>query len=116
MKNLFKVITFSLVMLFGITNVSAQKLSQNQDRPEVVAKSKVAQLSKTLDLTGDQERSVFRALVAQEVNYRKHINGKSLSDATVAANKKKYDDALKASMKKHLTATQFKKWLDMQQM
>jgi len=111
MKNVITVIAFTLVMLFGIDGAVAQGLSENADRPEVIAKTKTANLSETLQLNGDQQRSVFRALVANEVSYKKHINGKNLSDAKVSADKKKFDDALMSSMKKTLTADQFEKWM-----
>ncbi len=110
MKNVITVIAFALVMLFGIDNAVAQGLTQDADRPEVIAKTKTADLSEKLQLNGDQQRSVFRALVANEVSYGKHINGKNLSDAKVSADKKKFDDVLMTSMKKTLTADQFEKW------
>ena len=110
MKNLITVIAFILVMLFSIDGAVAQSLTQDADRPEVIAKTKTADLSEKLQLNGDQQRSVFRALVANEVSYRKNINGKNLSDAKVSADKKKFDDALITSMKKTLTADQFEKW------
>ncbi len=110
MKNLFKIIAFSFVMVLGVNNVEAQTLTQDTDRPEVVAKQKTAELSETLNLSGDQQRSVFRAMVANEVNYRKHINGKDLSNAKVAADKVKFDDVLETSMKRILSKAQYKKW------
>jgi hypothetical protein len=114
MKNLLTVIAFAFVMVLGVQNTSAQNLTQDQDRPEVVAKTQTAELTETLGLTGDQSRSVFRALVANEVNYRKHVQGKDLSNPTVAADKKKFDDVLKTTMQKTLTEAQYKKWLAMQ--
>jgi hypothetical protein len=110
MKNIIKVIAFSFVMLLGSNTMVAQNLTQDADRPEVIAKTKTADLNKVLVLDGDQQRAVFRALVANEVNYRKHINGKNINDAKVAADKKKFDDALTAAMKQTLTAEQFAKW------
>ena len=110
MKNVITVIALALVMLLGVNTTVAQGLTQNADRPEVIAKNKTADLNETLVLNGDQQRAVFRALVANEVNYRKHVKGKNLSDAKVSADKKKFDDVLMASMKKTLTAEQFTKW------
>ena len=104
---------FSIVMMFGTPNSIAQSLTINSDRPEVIAKTKTANLSEKLKLSGDQKRTVFRALVAKEVNYKKHIDGKDISDIKVSNDKNKFDDALTASMKKTLTAAQFKQlyWL-----
>ncbi|MFT5983128.1 MAG: hypothetical protein ACI9RM_001569, partial [Ulvibacter sp.] len=73
MKNVITVIAFALVMLLGIDTTVAQALTQNTERPEVIAKTETANLSEALQLNGDQQRSVFRALVANEVSYRKHI-------------------------------------------
>lgn len=96
-------------------NVTAQNLSQNQDRPEVIAKATVADLSAKLDLTGEQQRSLFRAYTAHQSNYKKHVTGKDISNAKVQADKKKIDDVLQVSVKKSLSEAQFKKWLTLQQ-
>ncbi len=116
MKNLLSVLAISCIMLLGIGDVTAQNLSQNQDRPEVIAKAKVADLSTKLDLTGDQQRSLFRSYTAHESNYKKHVTGKDISNVKVQADKKKFDAVLQASVKKNLSEAQFKKWLTLQQM
>ncbi|NND62097.1 MAG: hypothetical protein HKN48_02765 [Flavobacteriaceae bacterium] len=113
MKKIIKIVAFSFVILLGTSTLSAQELTQNQDRPEVVAKQQVAALSDVLDLNGDQQRAVFRALVSKESNYRKNVNGKDLNNATVLANKKKYDATLDAAMKKTLSKSQYEKWLSL---
>lgn len=113
MKNLIIMFAFSIVMMFGTPHSIAQSLTINNDRPEVIAKTKTANLSEKLQLSGDQQRTVFRALVAKEVNYKKHIDGKDISDIKVSNDKNKFDDALTASMKKTLTAAQFKQWKEM---
>ena len=102
MKNLLSVLAISCVMLFGMGNVSAQTLTQDQDRPEVIAKAKVAELSPKLELDGTQQRALFRAYTAHESNYKKHVHGKDSSNPSVQANKKKFDDVLKVSVKKYL--------------
>ncbi len=114
MKNLLKVVAVAFVMLFGISTMNAQGLTQDQDRPEVVAKKMADHYSKQLGLNGDQQRALFRAYTAKEAAYRKHVTGKDLTDPTVTANKKKYDKALYASVKKALTDEQYKKWLELQ--
>ncbi len=110
MKNIFKVIAMSFVMLAGIGSMNAQDLKQDQDRPEVIAKQQVSDLNDALQLSGDQQRTIFRALVSKASNYKKHVDGKSASDPTVIANKKKFDDVHNKIMKKTLTAEQYKKW------
>lgn len=111
MKNLLTVFAFAVTMLLGVQTTSAQQLSQDKSRPEVIAKAETAKLTETLNLSGDQSRAVFRAYVSKEVNYQKHIDGKDAADATVKANKAKFDAALKESMKKILTADQYNQWL-----
>lgn len=110
MKNLIKIVVIAFIIALGVNTASAQGLTQNTDRPEVVAKKKTSDLNDALTLTGDQQRAVFRALVSKEVGYKKQVNGKDLNNASVKAAKQKIDASLNASMKKALTAEQFKKW------
>ncbi|WP_313114187.1 hypothetical protein [Aequorivita sediminis] len=110
MKNLFTIIAFAATMLFGVQNISAQSLSVDKNRPEVIAKAETAELTETLGLNGEQSRTIFRALVAKEINYQKHIEGKDATDAKVIANKKKFDSSLDGIMKKTLTEEQYAKW------
>lgn len=114
MKKILTVVTFALVMMFGVQSIQAQGLKQNEEKVEVVAKAKVAELTNDLGLNGDQQRSLFRALVQREVSYRRDINGKDANNATVKANKTKFDSNLDQTMKKVLTADQYKKWLSKQ--
>jgi F0F1-type ATP synthase delta subunit len=113
MKNLLTVFTFAITMLLGVQTVSSQQLSEDKSRPEVIAKAESAKITEALDLNGDQSRAVFRAYVAKEVNYQKHIDGKDAGDANVKANKEKFDSSLKEIMKKTLTAEQYAQWLKM---
>lgn len=93
--------------------MNAQTLKQNQNSPEAVAKQQTHDLSQSLNLDGDQQRAVFRALVVKESNYNKYVNGKDLKDAAVMAAKKKQDEIFETAMKKALTEDQFKKWQSM---
>lgn len=111
MKNLLTIFAFALTMFLGGQTISAQELSQDSSRPEVIAKTETAKLTKTLGLSGDQGRAIFRALVAKEVGYNKKVAGKNIKDAAVAAEKKKLDDQLKEGMKKILTAEQYTQWV-----
>ncbi|MCG2419477.1 hypothetical protein K8089_10625 [Aequorivita sp. F47161] len=113
MKNLLTVFAFAVTMLLGVQTTTAQQLSQDNDRPEVIAKTETAKITEALNLNGDQSRAIFRALVAKEVNYQKHVNGKNASDATVKANKEKFDASLNEAMKKTLSAEQYAQWVKM---
>ena len=109
MKKIITVFAFAVTMLLGVQTTSAQSLSQDKSRPEVIAKAETAQLTEKLGLNGDQGRAVFRALVAKEVGYQKTVDGKAAKD--VASEKKKLDDQLKEAMKKTLTADQYNTWV-----
>ena len=108
MKNLFKVIAFSFVLLAGMNTMNAQSLKQDKERPETKAKMEVAELSKSLDLSGEQQRTIFRALVTRQAAYKKHVTGKTPSESL--AQKKKIDNTLDETMKKALTKAQYDKW------
>jgi len=108
MKNLFSLVAFVIIMLLSVQNVSAQNISQNQDRPEVIAKTQLLNLSNQLALTGDQSRTLFRALVTKEVSIRKSKLDENKT--TMVIDKKKADELFYVEMKKTLTAQQFTKW------
>ena len=108
MKNLFSLVTFAIIMLLSVQNVSAQNISQDQDRPEVIAKNQLVNLSDQLALTGDQSRTLFRALVTKEVSIRKSKLDENKT--TMVIDKKKADELFYVEMKKTLTAQQFTKW------
>lgn len=111
MKNILTVLAFAASMFFGAQSVSAQSLSQDSNRPEVIAKEQTHTLTQELGLNGDQTRAVFRALVAKEVNYQKNVTGKDVGNAAVKADKTKYDGELQSSMKKILTDAQYAQWM-----
>lgn len=111
MKKILTVFAFAITMILGVQTSSAQQLSQDNSRPEVIAKAQTAELTQSLDLNGDQSRAVFRALVAKEVGYQKSVQGKDLSNSAVSTEKKKLDDQLKVAMKKTLNDDQYAQWL-----
>lgn len=110
MKKFITGIAIAGFVLLGINSVTAQSLSQDGDRPEVIAKAKVSQISEALALNDNQERALFRAYVQKEVKYKKGIAGKDLKNDATKAEIKKYDDELAAAVKKILSAEQYKKW------
>ena len=111
MKNILTVLAFAASMFFGAQSISAQSLSQDNARPEVMAKEETRILTDQLSLNGDQQRAVFRALVAKEVNYQKNVTGKDLNSTPVKADKTKFDTELQTSMKKILTDAQYAQWI-----
>ncbi len=111
MKKLLSLIAFAFVMMLSVQTISAQSLSEDETRPEVVAKAQVAELTTQLGLSGDQSRTLYRAFVTKEVNYTKHVNGKDINNSKVAADKKKTDDVFMKAMKTTLTEKQYAEWL-----
>ncbi len=95
----------------GTQSTIAQSLSQDADRPEVIAKKKVTEVSTKLGLNDSQERALFRSYTSYEMKLKKNIAGKDLNEPKVAAEKKEYMDDLKANVKKALNDEQYKQWL-----
>ncbi|UAB82461.1 hypothetical protein INR76_06805 [Marixanthomonas sp. SCSIO 43207] len=111
MKNLAKILAIAFIMVSGVQFANAQSLSQDADRPEVIAKKKVTELASKLELNDSQERALFRYYTSYEMKYKKNIAGKDLNEPKVAAEKKEYVDDLKANIKKTLNEEQYNKWL-----
>ena len=111
MKNIVKILVIAIIMGVGAQSTYAQSLSQDADRPEVIAKKKVTEVSTKLELNDSQERALFRYYTSYEMKYKKNIAGKDLNEPKVAAEKKEYMDDLKANVKKTLNDEQYKKWL-----
>lgn len=103
-----KLITL-LVVMFAIA-FSAQDANAQQ-KPEDIAKTKAAELSKTLELNDDQQRALWRAFVKKESAYAKQVTGQDLSNATVAAAKKEIDATLDKEVKAILTPEQYRLYL-----
>lgn len=82
-----------------------------QQKPEDIAKMKVAELNVSLELTGDQQRALWRVLVKKESAYAKQVTGQDLSNSSVASAKKEIDATLEKEAKAILTPEQFKKFM-----
>ena len=111
MKNIVKILVLAIIMGVGTQSTIAQSLSQDADRPEVIAKKKVTEVSTKLGLNDSQERALFRSYTSYEMKLKKNIAGKDLNEPKVAAEKKEYMDDLKANVKKALNDEQYKQWL-----
>lgn len=114
MTRFFKLALLTLVIGLFSQTTKAQTLSESKDKPDVVAKAQLAKLDKALDLNDEQERTVFRALVRQEVALRKNVRGKDPNNPNVSYSAKKIQENLENDMKAALTDQQYKKWLSMQ--
>src|SRR5690554_2199232 len=107
MKKLFLSIATVLFFL-GTTETTLAQV-----KPDELAKAKVAKIASSLDLTGDQERALFRSFVIKEADYAKQVNGKDLSNPEVANAKKTIDSRLDGEVKKVLTAEQYSQYKKM---
>jgi hypothetical protein len=105
MKKLITLLVLMFAIAFATQNANAQQ------KPEDIAKVKVAELSESLELTVDQQQAMWRALVRKESAYAKQVTGQDLSNATVAAAKKEIDATLDERVKSILTPEQYKLYL-----
>lgn len=110
MRNIIKITAIGIFLFIGSVNVQAQGLSVADNRPEVIAKKQVSMISEQIELSGDQQRTLFRAYVKKEVGYKKYITGKPSNDAEALKQKKLLDQELEATVKKELSSDQFEKW------
>lgn len=104
MKKFLSLMVVIFALAFNIQDTNAQQ------RPEEVAKKKVAEISQTLELTGEQQRTLWRALVKKESAYAKQIHNNDLSNPAVAAAKKDIDATYDKDLKEILTPEQYKKY------
>ena len=109
MKKLF------FYFVFAVFTFAVSQPVQAQQKPEVIAKQKVAELSQELNLSGEQQRSLFRVYVLKESDYAKKVNGKDLSNPEVAAAKKNIDQTLDKGVKRVLTDEQYTKYTKMKE-
>lgn len=94
MKKLITLLLIACAFTFTVQDANAQQ------RPEEVAKAKVAELSKDLELNGEQQRSLWRVLVKKESAIAKAGESTQEIEAT-----------FEKDIKEILTAEQYKKYL-----
>ncbi len=109
MKKIITLGFFAIVMLFSTYEITAQ------ERVEDIAKMQVAKLNDAVQLTGDQQRTLFRVFVAKESGYAKQVKGKDLSNTEVSQAKANIDDTFEKNLKATLTPEQYKKYKEMKQ-
>lgn len=110
MKKILSTVALGFFLLLGTTVVQAQGLTVSNDRPEAIAKELVSKISEKMDLTGDQERALFRAYVKREVGIKKHVADKDISSPAVKQQVTLLDNDLVTAVKKELTPEQFQEW------
>lgn len=110
MKNILNLVVLSIFLITGMQVSNAQGLPISNDRPEAIAKKKVAMIYEVIELSGEQERALFRAYVKREVGIKKHVAGKDGNDPVVQQQKNVIDNELTNTVQKELTSEQFEKW------
>lgn len=104
MKKFLGLMAIIFTLTFNIQDTNAQQ------RPEEIAKNKVAEVSRVLELTGEQQRALWRVFVKKESAYAKQVAGNNLSNASVAAAKKDIDATFEKELQEVLTPEQYKKY------
>src|SRR5690554_8198468 len=110
MKKILSTATLGVLLFLGSIAVQAQGLTVSDNRPENIAKEKVSMINEQLDLSGDQERALFRAYVKREVGIKKHIENKDSNSQAVQNQKALLNKDLEKAVEKELTAEQFEQW------
>lgn len=109
MKTKLHIFILGIFLFIGI-GAQAQGLAVANDRPEAIAKEKASEICDQLNLTGDQERALFRAYVKREVGIKKHVADKDPNSPAVVQQKAKLDNELSKAVEKELTPEQFQEW------
>lgn len=110
MKKILSTATLGVLLFLGSIAVQAQGLTVSDNRPENIAKEKVSMINDQLELSGDQQRALFRAYVKREVGIKKHIADKDSNSPAVQQQKSTLDNNLEKEVQKELTPEQFAQW------
>lgn len=102
MKRLIAILVVLFAVAFSTQDANAQQ------RPEDVAKIQIAAISETLELNGEEQRTLFRVFVKKEAAYARQVTGQDLSNPSVAAAKKDIDATFEKELKAALTPEQYK--------
>lgn len=114
MKRILQLVLLVVAFGFASQGAQAQTLTESADKPDVVAKAEVAKLDAALNLTDEQERTLFRIFLAKEVNYRKNVAGKDPNNPNVSHSINKIKENFETGMEETLTERQYRKWKAMQ--
>lgn len=110
MKKILSTAALGFLLFLGSTAVQAQGLTVSDNRPENIAKEKVSMINDQLELSGDQQRALFRAYVKREVGFKKYIADKDTNSPAVKQQKSTLDKDLEKEVQKELTPEQFVQW------
>ena len=110
MKKIVSTATLGILLFLGSVVVHAQGLTVSDKRPENIAKEKISMIQKEIELSGDQQRALFRAYVKREVGIKKHIADKDPKSPAVQQQKSILNNELEKAVEKELTVEQFAQW------
>ena len=110
MKKLLNAVALCFFLFLGAIGAQAQGLTVSDKRPENIAKEKVSMIHDQLDLSGDQQRALFRAYVKREVGVKKYIAEKDTNNPAVQQQKSRLNKELEIAVEKELNAEQFAQW------
>ncbi len=106
MKKYISFLSFIALFFIGIQFSSAQTADRQQS-PEAIAKQKTYQLHQLVNLTGEQQGDVFRALVDAEQNLS-GLSNKKDTDMIKQEGTRTVNEKVEASLKSILTPEQYK--------
>ena len=111
MKKYITLFSFIALLFIGTQQTQAQDADRRAavEQPEAIAKKKTHELHQMAEMTGDQQRAVFKVLVELHEN----LNALDANDniAAVQQSKAALLENTKARMKSILTEEQFKVYL-----
>ncbi|TYA54609.1 hypothetical protein [Formosa maritima] len=106
MKKYISLLSFIALFFIGMEYSSAQH-AEKQQSPEAIAKQQTYQLHQLVNLTGDQQGAIFKALVDAQQN-RQELDKKDATDKLKQEGTITVDERVDESFKKILTPEQYK--------
>ncbi len=111
MKKYISLLSIIAIFFVGIQQTNAQDATQNRERPEDIAKMRTLDLHNMLELSGDQQRAIFKVLVDAEQNMiALDESGSNITQIQKA--KGSIADLVETRFKEILTPQQFQKYLE----
>lgn len=108
MKKLITICAFIFAFSLTTTTNAQEKLKS----PEAIAKEQVNAMTQQLNLNGDQQRALWKALVTKQSSVNEAIQNKgNLSEAELKKMNMKINAQLDNSMSKILSKDQYKQYL-----
>jgi hypothetical protein len=111
MKKYISLFSFIALFFVGMQQMNAQDATQNRERPEDIAKMQTLDLHNMLELSGDQQRAVFKVLVDAEQNIAA-LDASNTNITQIQKTKGSIADLVATRLKEILSAEQYLKYLE----